>query len=150
MRIYLDVCCLNRPFDDQTQDRIRLESEALLLILKRLRIGEWTWVGSEVIEYEIQQAPDSARRQRVSMVARHAGGRVRINDAIVDRARELERLGFGPYDALHLSCAEAGRADLFLTTDDRLVRMARRHAKELALRVENPLAWIEEAYRHEH
>jgi hypothetical protein len=26
-RIYLDVCCLNRPFDDQTQARIHLEAE---------------------------------------------------------------------------------------------------------------------------
>ena len=32
-RIYLDVCCLNRPFDDQNQPRIRLESEAILIIL---------------------------------------------------------------------------------------------------------------------
>jgi hypothetical protein len=31
LRIYLDACCLNRPFDDQTQERIRLESEAVLL-----------------------------------------------------------------------------------------------------------------------
>jgi predicted nucleic acid-binding protein len=150
MRIYLDVCCLNRPFDDQTQDRIRLESEALLLILRRFRLGEWTWVGSEVIDYEIQQTPDPERRQRASMVARHADERVHVDDAIVDRAAELRRLGFGPYDALHLSCAEAGRVDLFLTTDDQLVRGAKRQAKKLVLRVENPLAWIEEAYRHEH
>ncbi len=32
-QIYLDVCCLNRPFDDQRQDRIRLEADAVLLIL---------------------------------------------------------------------------------------------------------------------
>ena len=31
--IYLDVCCLNRPFDDQSQPRIHLESEAILTIL---------------------------------------------------------------------------------------------------------------------
>jgi len=41
VRIYLDVCCLNRPFDDQTQDRIHLESEAVILILKRVRSGNW-------------------------------------------------------------------------------------------------------------
>jgi hypothetical protein len=38
-RIYLDVCCLNRPFDDQCQERIRLESEAILLILERGEIA---------------------------------------------------------------------------------------------------------------
>lgn len=33
MRIYLDMCCLKRPFDDQSQPRIRLETEAVLALL---------------------------------------------------------------------------------------------------------------------
>jgi hypothetical protein len=41
MKIYLDVCCLNRPFDDQTQDRIRLETEAVMLILGRIAAKDW-------------------------------------------------------------------------------------------------------------
>ena len=24
MKIYMDVCCLNRPFDDQNQNRVRV------------------------------------------------------------------------------------------------------------------------------
>ncbi|MDF2439948.1 MAG: hypothetical protein JWN98_932 [Abditibacteriota bacterium] len=40
MKIYLDVCCLKRPFDDQGQDRIHLESEAVLLILAHVEAGE--------------------------------------------------------------------------------------------------------------
>jgi hypothetical protein len=59
--IYLDACCLNRPFDDQTIDRVRLESEAVLLILKRIESDEWEWVSSEVLEFEINQTPDSDR-----------------------------------------------------------------------------------------
>lgn len=34
MIVYLDNCCYNRPFDDQTQERVHLESEAILTILK--------------------------------------------------------------------------------------------------------------------
>jgi len=45
----LDVCCLNRPFDDQTQPRIRLESEAILIILAQCEQRQWEWVGSEVL-----------------------------------------------------------------------------------------------------
>jgi hypothetical protein len=41
MRIYLDVCCLSRPFDNQSQERVRLESEAVLMILHRIETGEW-------------------------------------------------------------------------------------------------------------
>jgi len=35
MKIYLATCCLNRPFDDQRQPRVRLESEAVTLILEK-------------------------------------------------------------------------------------------------------------------
>ena len=42
MKVYLDVCCLNRPYDDQTQDRVHLECEAVLLILSRLdKQADW-------------------------------------------------------------------------------------------------------------
>jgi len=43
MRIYMDVCCLTRPFDDQSQERIKLESESVLMILHRceLECGRW-------------------------------------------------------------------------------------------------------------
>ena len=65
MRIYLDACCLNRPFDDQSQDRIRLESEAILLILGRLQSEGWQWIGSDILNLEIEQTPDLQRRFRV-------------------------------------------------------------------------------------
>jgi len=50
MLIYLDVCCLNRPFDDQTQDRICLETKAVLLILERCYAGGWRFLGSEAVD----------------------------------------------------------------------------------------------------
>lgn len=59
--VQLDACCLNRPFDDQTQDRIRLEAEAVLLILGHVHRGEWRWIGSEVLHFEIAQNPDLER-----------------------------------------------------------------------------------------
>jgi hypothetical protein len=34
VKVYLDVSCLNRPFDNQGQARIRLEAEATALILE--------------------------------------------------------------------------------------------------------------------
>ena len=47
--VYLDACCLNRPFDNQAQDRIRLEAEAVLAILKRVEKGQWHALSSEVL-----------------------------------------------------------------------------------------------------
>ncbi len=57
-RVYLDVCCLNRPFDDQEQERIHLESEAIRFNLKHLRQGDVCWVGSSVLNLEINRTPD--------------------------------------------------------------------------------------------
>ena len=66
------------------------------------------------------------------------------------RTQQLETLGFHPFDALHLACAESGRADVFLTTDDRLLRLASRFSDQLHVRVENPLTWLKEVIKYEH
>lgn len=144
MQIYLDACCLNRPFDDQTQDRIRLESEAVLLILSRLQTGGWQWASSQILVFEIDQTPDAQRRYRVKNLVSYAATTIRIGESEVERALQWEALGFDAYDTLHLACAESARADIFLTTDDQLLRLAGRHSRELRLRVENPLTWLKE------
>src|SRR5438067_1863407 len=64
MRIYLDVCCLNRPYDDQTQDRIRLEGEAIESIFRCFDRGEHEWVSSVVVEDEVSLDPNPERRGR--------------------------------------------------------------------------------------
>jgi len=143
-KIYLDVCCLNRPFDDQSQSRIRLESEAVLLIMTRLQTGEWLWLGSEAIDYEVGQTPDPERRRRVEVLATAIHQFIALTPAVVSRAKELQALGFKQWDALHLACAEDGRANIFLTTDDKLRQLAQRIADQLQVRVNNPLTWLEE------
>lgn len=92
--VYLDVCCLNRPFDDQLQDRIRLESEAVLQILMHVQFGDWEWISSQVVEWEIEQTTDVDRRLQVKLLASHAGRLVNVGDAEIGRATELEALGF--------------------------------------------------------
>ena len=72
--IYLDVCCLNRPFDDLTQERVRLESEAVLLILGRCQRGEWQLVGSEAIALEIKQTRDLERKSQLQALSDMAIG----------------------------------------------------------------------------
>lgn len=66
--IYLDVCCLNRPFDNQAQERVHLEAEAVLLILARCH-REWQMLGSEAIDAEIAQTADIEKRERVTLLA---------------------------------------------------------------------------------
>ena len=144
LKIYLDACCLNRPFDNQKQIRVRLESEAITLILSNFENGKWIWISSEVIQQEIEKNPNMSRRNKVMALTNYADITVSLSVSEVKRAKLLTTLGFKYFDALHLACAESGKASLFLTTDDRLLRRAHRFADQIKLRVENPLIWLRE------
>jgi predicted nucleic acid-binding protein len=133
---------LNRPFDDQRQDRIRLEAEAVLLILGHCEANVWQWLSSAVVEEEVNNTPNSERRHRVKSMLGGAHATVMLTDTAVERARELKAMGFRTYDALHIACAEQAMVDVFLTTDDRVLRIATRHAEHLQVRVANPLDWL--------
>jgi predicted nucleic acid-binding protein len=143
-RIYFDTCCLNRPFDDQTQVRVRLESEAVLAILARIENGEWTWVGSDVLGDEIEQTPDTQKLSRAKLLSGFIQENIEIGEKEEQRARDLQAEGFQVFDALHIACAESAKADVFLSTDDRLLKLAKRMSRKLDVRVENPLVWVEE------
>jgi predicted nucleic acid-binding protein len=143
-KLYLDNCVLNRPFDDQSQERIRLETEAIILLLARLERKEWTWLGSQALDLEIDQTPDAEQQSRLRHVVKFVSQTVEIGENELERASELQKLGFVGFDAVHLACAEIGEADVFLTTDDRLLKGAKRLAKKLHVKVENPLDWMKE------
>jgi predicted nucleic acid-binding protein len=133
---------LNRPFDDQRQDRVRLEAEAVLLILGRCEAGTWQWLSNAVVEEEVNNTPSRERRSRVRNMLSGALSTVALADAAVARAQELKAMGFRTCDALHLACAEQATVDVFLTTDDRVLRIATRHTAQLQVRVGNPLDWL--------
>lgn len=143
MRIYLDVCCLNRPFDDQRHERVRLEAEAVLTILRRVEAGVWELAGGAVVDFEISRMPDMQRRQRVRALAGLATTISMLENTAKARAQEWVVLGLRPVDALHLACAEGAGVDVFLTTDDQLLRVVRRTGVSRVL-VNNPLPWLNE------
>jgi hypothetical protein len=97
-----------------------------------------------VLEIEIGRNPDLERRHDVLALLAFANEVVVPRSKAAVRAESLERLGFGEFDALHLACAEQGIVDVFLTTDDGVLRRARRHVQALGIRVENPISWYKE------
>ncbi len=143
-KIYLDVCCLNRPLDDQTQERVQRETAAIMHIIGYFASGIWQWLGSEIVEFEIAQIRDERRRRRLTVLATQIQQVTAVDAGIVGRAQELMGMGFHLADSLHLSCAERAGADVFLTTADRLLRRALRGAHQLQVTVANPVAWLEE------
>jgi predicted nucleic acid-binding protein len=144
MRIYLDACCVNRPYDDQKQDRIRLQAEAILLIMQHCRKHEWEWIGSEVLNFEIQQMSNLEKKNRIELLLSSIFHVVPLKDVERKRGKELEALGFQAFDALHIACAESGKADILLTTDVKFLKKSSKCAHKLKTSVKDPVSWLME------
>jgi hypothetical protein len=140
MKVYMDACCLCRPFDDRTQDRIRIETEAVLTILGRCN-DDWILVGSEAIDFELSAVMDQKKRTDAFVLASLAKEKIKTDKRIIKRASELEELGFKTMDAAHISCAERA-ADIMFTVDDDVLRVARIKRNLISIEIENPLRWL--------
>ncbi len=144
MKIYLDTCCLNRFSDRQIQERIRQETEAVNIMLSNFRTKRWHWVSSSILQFEINQNPDLDQRVSLTTLLQLGHQIIFVGGEEILRGEELEGLGFKELDALHIACAESGNADILLTTDDRMLRRAKRYQAKLRVRVENPYTWLQE------
>ena len=147
--IYFDTCCLSRLFDIQRQLRIRQETIAIGRILERIREGYWHWISSNTLVAEIEQNPNPGQRFQIKDLLSHVKQTVSVGRGEISRGKQLEALGFKELDAWHIACAESGEADIFLTTDDRLLRSAKRNSSNLYVRVENPYVWLNEVSGNE-
>ena len=118
MRIYMDVCCYNRPLDNLAIDRNRLEAEAVLSILAH-------------VQNDDKYSGDGGYGNKSDSFAGKKAARIHSRAASIIcrsqfptthcQARQLS-LGLAPFDALHVACTEIEKCDAFLTADDRLVR----------------------------
>jgi hypothetical protein len=135
---YLDLCCFKRPFDDATIERIRREAEAVAAILDLARAGTFQLVRSPAHDFENERNPREDRRLATRLWLETATVSVAASPAAGDRGRALAAIGFGPLDALHLAFAEASAARWFVTTDDRLLKVAMRHREQLRVDVVTP------------
>ncbi len=149
LKIYLDTCCLNRPFDDQKQYQIRLESEAIIIILLNLYSGKWEWIGSEIIDLEINKTPNVERKYRLKLLSAYINKRILIQHKDLERVKNLQKLGFHLFDALHIACAESAKADILLTTDKKFLSISHRNPGKLSVMVQNPLTWLMEVGANE-
>ena len=150
LRIYLDTCCLSRFFDDQAQTRIRQETEVIGLIISQFRTGRWYWISSDVLMDEVERIRDLNQYLQIKSWLTEVHQTLSVGIGEISRGERLEELGFKGVDALHLACAESGTADVFLTTDDGLLRRAKRDNSHLRVRFENPYAWFQEGTQNEH
>ena len=144
MKIYMDCCCLNRPFDAQSSPTVHLEAEAIKIIISLCERGIFNLISSQILKFEIENTPDILRRERLKILEKIAKKTIRITEEIEKRAKYFETLGIQSFDALHLACAET-EADILLTVDKRFLKKVRR-IENLKIEVKNPLEWIKEVY----
>jgi predicted nucleic acid-binding protein len=141
VRVYLDNCCLNRPFDDQRQTRVRLEAEAKLCIQEHIREGTLELAWSYILDFENTANPFEERRTTISRWRQYATIDVEETAAILQEANALVELGLKAKDALHIACAIAGECTYFLTTDDEILR---RGKDVRGITVLDPTAFVRE------
>jgi predicted nucleic acid-binding protein len=137
IKIYLDNCCYNRPYDDQSQLRIELETKAKLHVQQQIAEDEILLVSSVIIEYENNDNPYELRKHVISDFLQHATDYVDKSDDVVAIANEISSKGIKTKDASHLACAIYSECDYFLTTDDRLLKY-----KDDRIKTINPVDFI--------
>ena len=122
LKIYLDNCCYNRPYDDQTQIRIRLETEAKLHIQSSIVKGDIEVVWSYMLIFENSKNTNVAKKNAIISFSKNAKETIMANETIIKNANEIKNSGIKEADALHIACAIEGACDYFVTTDDRVLK----------------------------
>jgi len=136
--VYLDICCAKRPFDDASQPRVRREAEAVADLLDAAGEGRVRLVRSPAHTLENEANPREDRRLATRLWLTAAAVAVQTGPETAERARALAVFGFSALDALHLAFAEQAEARWFATTDDQLLRRARKHGEQLRVQVVVP------------
>ncbi|MEM2112154.1 MAG: PIN domain-containing protein [Candidatus Bathyarchaeia archaeon] len=153
-RVYLDTNVYCRPFDNQSDKRIRMESNAFIKIADVALRGKIVIVSSDYVKFEIEKILDPLKRKDVRGFERTlASVNVTSVKRVISLARRFSaRCNLNPLDALHVSSACIGKADCFLTCDDEILQKSR-CIEELAteegykLKVRNPINYLEEKHR---
>jgi len=143
VKIYLDLCAIQRPLDTPNQVRITLESEAVLGIINLCDAGQAEILSSEALLYEGEQSSLVIRREHTLAVLSKAKNVIVVTEKEKLRAANLMTFGIKPLDALHVALAESVNADYFCTCDDRLLRNAEQ-IKDLLVKVVNPVDLVQE------
>jgi predicted nucleic acid-binding protein len=143
VKIYLDLCAIQRPLDTANQVRIALEAEAVPGIIRFSDSAQVELLSSEALLYEGEQSGLPIRREHTRAVLAKAKSIVNVSETETTRAANLVTFGIKPIDALNLALAESGKADYFCTCDDRLLQHSKR-VPDLMVKVANPVELVQE------
>jgi len=146
IKIYLDNCCFNRPYDDQSFIKIKIETEAKIFIQTQIKEGRFHLIWSYILDYENDSNPYANRKNSILKWKYLSEEDIEENSDILKTVEELEKNKIFGKDALHIACAIYSKVDFFITTDYNLIRKA---SSLNNLKVINPVDFIniEEEFR---
>lgn len=139
VRVYLDNCCFNRPFDDPVTPLIRLESDAKLHIQKQILDGEIELAWSYILEYENAENPYENQRRSIAQWQDLAVVDIDESREVVELGTAIMKHAIKNKDALHIACAIKARCRYFLTTDKKVLKK-----KIDGIAILNPMDYIRE------
>lgn len=139
MKLYLDNCSYNRPFDDQTQMKIHLETEAKLYIQECIREGRYGLVWSYMLDYENNANPYDDKKRTIELWKNIASEFCTSSEDILLMGKDIMQKGIKAKDALHIACAIKSECDYFITTDMKLLNKSVEN-----INIINPIDFIRE------
>jgi len=140
MLIYLDNCCFNRPFDNQANIKIRLETEAKLFIQDQIKAGKIKFVWSYILDFENSANPFTEKKDIIAGWEKYASGMIFPSENITRIAHDFLNQKIKVKDAIHVACAVEGGCDFFLTTDHELIKKMINFNQ---IKVINPIRFLE-------
>ena len=137
-RIYFDNCCFNRPYDDQSQLIIELETKAKLYIQKLIVSNEAELFISYISELENDDNPIEIRKTAIEGFFKYAKQNISESEKLIEIAEEIEKSGLKAKDSLHIACAITAKCDYFLSTDKRLLKFS-----DCRINIMNPIDFVQ-------
>jgi predicted nucleic acid-binding protein len=116
----------------------------LRALFERIDEGTHMLVASDALRAENDQNVNVDRKREVQDILNGAADWISTDDEIVSRRKDLTLFGFRLFDAYHVAMAEAGECDRLVTCDDQFLKVAQRHADQLAVKVVDPVNLVSE------
>ena len=139
LKVYLDNCCYNRPFDTVRNIEIDMEIVSKLAIQKMAINNKIDLVWSYVLSFENSKNPKRINRENIILWRDIAKEIVVENDEIISNAEGYQSLGIKHLDALHIACSVYSKCDAFITTDKGIL-----NKKIDGIKFYNPIDFIRE------
>ncbi len=143
LKLYLDSCVYNRPFDYQGQDTVSIETDIFIYILERIENNFYELIVSEALLYENSKNPYYDRRDKIFSYFNLSGKFIKIEEEDIERAKFLNNVGFSRIDALHIALAEKAGVSYFITCDNGIIKTYKKHKKSVRIEIVSLIEFLE-------